>query len=137
MAARKTRLAQVRYWRGVTQEELADRIGMARKSYQRLERGELANPPLGFLVNCAKALGVPLNAILEPAWLEWFGGMPAPPTGGFWPYDVSNELDELEHGYGRRRKRRKMPDWLKPYLPQAARVEAVLAAEEPRSAGHA
>jgi transcriptional regulator with XRE-family HTH domain len=119
MAARRnpgtkfaTRLSEVRHWRGVTQEELADRIGMARKTYKRLERDELANPPLRHLVNCAKALGVPLPAVLEPRWLRWFGGLPEPPEGGFWPAHEHTDAECVSGMNGQRG----MPDFLARYL---------------------
>lgn len=107
-----TRLAEVRHWRGVTQEELADRVGMSHNTYRRLERDELPNPPLRSLVNCAKALGVPLDAVLEPNWLQWFGGQPEPPEEGFWP---TRELTEQERRY-HLRSPREPPAWLRPYL---------------------
>jgi len=80
-----TRLAQVRDWRDATQEALAAHVGMSLSGYRRLERGELPNPPLRDLVNCAAALGVPLADVLEPEWLEWSGQDPKPPDHGFWP----------------------------------------------------
>ena len=109
-----TRLSQVRHWRGVTQEELADRIGMSRTTYKRLERDELATVPLRYLVNCAKALGVPLPAVMEPKWLEWFGGLPEPPEGGFWP---PREWTEDERVLGLNGPW-ETPTWLWRYLPQ-------------------
>lgn len=88
-----TRLAAVRGWRNVTQQELAAAVGLSHTHYRRLEQGTITNPPLRWLVNCARALGVPLSDIIEPAWLEWFEPfappgeppvLPAPPEAGFW-----------------------------------------------------
>lgn len=75
----------------MTQEELADAIGVSAPTLRRLERGEVENPKLRHLVNCAIALGVKLDDMLEDEWLEWFplGDGTGPPTPDqFWrrPY---------------------------------------------------
>jgi transcriptional regulator with XRE-family HTH domain len=57
--------------RGVTQEELAEAVGISVPTYRLLERGLMPNPKLAYLANCAIALGVELGALLEPEWLEW------------------------------------------------------------------
>jgi transcriptional regulator with XRE-family HTH domain len=57
--------------RGVTQEELARAVGVSVPTYRRLERGQVANPKLRHLVNCAIALGVELGDVVEDSWLEW------------------------------------------------------------------
>ncbi len=57
--------------RGVTQKEMADAIGMSVPTYRRLERGLLVSPTVGYLVNAALALGVELEAVAEPRYLEW------------------------------------------------------------------
>lgn len=67
-----TRLAQQRLRRGLTQQELATATGLSLSMVRRLERGETRNPPLRYLVNCAIALGVKLDQILEDEWLEWY-----------------------------------------------------------------
>lgn len=67
----ETKLARVRMSRGVTQEELADAIGVSEPTYRRLERGQMTSPPLGYLVNAAIALGVELDAVVEERWREW------------------------------------------------------------------
>lgn len=67
----ETKLARVRMSRGVTQEELAQAVGISVPTYRRLERGEADNPKLRQLVNCAIALGVELAEVLEDEWLEW------------------------------------------------------------------
>ena len=58
--------------RGVTQEELARAVGISVPTYRRMERGETDNPKLRHLVNCAIALGVELDEIMEDEWFEWF-----------------------------------------------------------------
>jgi transcriptional regulator with XRE-family HTH domain len=86
-----TLLARARLSRGVTQEELAEAIGVSTPTLRRLERNEVENPKLRHLVNCAIALGVDLDAILEPEWLKWLpaeGTRKPPKPDEFWrrPY---------------------------------------------------
>lgn len=57
--------------RGVTQEELARAVGISVPTYRRLERGEVRNPKFGQLVNCAIALVVALDTLIEDEWREW------------------------------------------------------------------
>jgi transcriptional regulator with XRE-family HTH domain len=109
MAARRdpgtkveTKLARVRMSRAVTQEELADAIGISEPTYRRLERGQMTSPPLGYLVNAALALGVELDDLIEDAWREWHelrADRPAPPAPDeFWrrPYrPFGPGIDEL------------------------------------------
>ena len=68
----ETRLAHARTSRGVTQEELlAKAVAISVPTYRHLERGEVRGPKLRQLVNCALALGVPLDSVLEDKWLLW------------------------------------------------------------------
>jgi transcriptional regulator with XRE-family HTH domain len=67
----ETKLARVRMKRGVTQEELAEAIGISVVTYRRLERGRMDNPPLRYLQNAALALGVELDDLWEEQWREW------------------------------------------------------------------
>lgn len=66
-----TRLARARAARGVTQADLADAIGISIATYQRLEGGRMANPPIRYLANAAIALGRRLADVCEPEWLAW------------------------------------------------------------------
>jgi hypothetical protein len=50
---------------------MAERSGVKLGSYRRLERGELANPPVRWIVNCAIILDVSWQDLWEPAWNEW------------------------------------------------------------------
>jgi transcriptional regulator with XRE-family HTH domain len=70
-AKAETVLARVRMARGVTQEELADAIGISLPTYRRLERKGMENPGLRYLVNAALALGVELDVLIEDEWREW------------------------------------------------------------------
>ena len=58
------RLKQLRERQGFTQEELAKRAKMSRAYLSRLEMGR-HDPPLSRLRNLARALGVPVTALLE------------------------------------------------------------------------
>lgn len=71
LAAPQTRLNYIRRSQGVSQNELSAVTGISQRTLSRLENGELTNPPLRYLVNCAKALGVPWQELIEPAWEEW------------------------------------------------------------------
>ncbi len=62
----------------MTQEELAEAIGVSPPTLRRLERNEIENPKLRHLVNCAIALGVSLDDVIEDAWLEWLPTADAP-----------------------------------------------------------
>ena len=68
----QTSLARFRRARGITQHELAAAIGISPKTYWRLEHGQITEPSLRLLVNCAMALRVPLIELIEPEWREWF-----------------------------------------------------------------
>lgn len=73
------------------QEELAEAVGMSAQTIRRLERGEVENPKLRTLMNCALALGVDLSDVFEDDWLAWLptGAAAEPPEPDeFWrrPY---------------------------------------------------
>jgi transcriptional regulator with XRE-family HTH domain len=71
-SAAKTRLARLRIERNLSQRELAQRAGLSPATYQRLERGEMRSPPLGYLVNCALVLRVELDQVIEEVWRTWW-----------------------------------------------------------------
>jgi transcriptional regulator with XRE-family HTH domain len=81
-------LARVRMARGLTQEELAEAIGISLPTYRRLERKDMDNPGIRYLVNAALALGVELDLLIEDEWREWMvfdHKTPAPPRADeFW-----------------------------------------------------
>lgn len=56
---------------GYTQGDLAKLTGMTLSTLKRLEAGHMTNPPLRYLANCALALHVPLDEVVEPEWTSW------------------------------------------------------------------
>lgn len=77
-----TKLARVRLSRRVSQEEMADALGISVPTYRRLERNKMDNPGLRYLANAALALGVELEALIEDEWREWMvfaNSRPRPP----------------------------------------------------------
>lgn len=68
----RTRLAEARLERGLTQREVAAFTGIPLSSYRRLERGGNLNPPLRWLVNCQLALALDtLGDVMEEEWFDW------------------------------------------------------------------
>lgn len=65
----ESKLAQVRLSAGLTQEEMAERTSIPPSTYWRLERGRIANPPVGYIVACARALRVPIEDLIEDEWI--------------------------------------------------------------------
>ncbi len=59
------RLKAWRTKRWLTQTELAERAGLPQSYIARLESGQRANPSLDALTRIAKALRVPLTALLK------------------------------------------------------------------------
>lgn len=75
-----TRLAIWRLRRSIKQEDLARAVGLSRDTLSRLERGEIANPPLRYLSNCAIVLDVDLEELIEDVWREqWLTLRPTAP----------------------------------------------------------
>lgn len=88
---RRSKLADWREKRGVTQEELAAATGISTSTIRRMENPpsiRAANPPLRYLQNCAFALGCKLSDLVEPEWQEWMvfdRRKPKPPDpSNFW-----------------------------------------------------
>lgn len=67
----RTKLARLRLERDLSQQEISRATGLSLATYQRLERGLIWNPPLRYLVNCAIALGVELEDVVEEEWRQW------------------------------------------------------------------
>ncbi|MEU1800923.1 helix-turn-helix transcriptional regulator [Streptomyces sp. NPDC019937] len=58
------RLRELRTWRNLTQEKLAERAEMDRQAMNRIEQGHQA-PSLDTLIRIADALGVPLAELVR------------------------------------------------------------------------
>lgn len=97
------RLAEIRKKRGLTQVQLAERIGVEQPTVQRWEKGK-REPDLGQLHTLAGALGVTVGELIE--------GDIASPVGprlfvkgevaaGVWRAAVESPQDEWESFYGR------------------------------------
>lgn len=64
-------LGKVRMARGVSQQELAEAMGISLATLRRIERNQAENPGYRYLVNAAMVLGVEVGALIEPEWREW------------------------------------------------------------------
>ena len=67
----QSRLAKLRLAADLSQHRMAELTGLSLNTYIRLERGEIANPPIRYRVNCAIVLGVDLDEVLAPEWTRW------------------------------------------------------------------
>lgn len=67
-----THLAAWRILSGKTQREMAEATGISLSTYRRLERGEIDNPPLRYLANCAIVMDTDIASITEPEWTQWY-----------------------------------------------------------------
>jgi transcriptional regulator with XRE-family HTH domain len=67
-----SQLTKIRILRGVSQEQLADAVGVSYKTIERLEANKIADPSFRLLNNCALALGVKVEQIIEPSLRDWF-----------------------------------------------------------------
>ena len=65
-----TRFARTRLERGLTQSQVADAAGVSIATLLRLDSGAADNPSVRVLGNCAIALGVAIEDIIEDAWRE-------------------------------------------------------------------
>jgi len=68
---RQSKLAQIRRWRGLTQEDLAAATGVPLTTIYKLEAGKTQNPRIRHLQNLAIALDVELDRLLEEEWRGW------------------------------------------------------------------
>lgn len=67
------RLRSARMFRGITQQRMADKLGMALRSYQQYEQGK-TEPSADTLVVIADVLAVPLDWLFErDSYLESIG----------------------------------------------------------------
>lgn len=64
-----TWLARYRREAGVGQRDFAKAAKLSMRTLQRLESGEVDNPPVRYLISCAAALGLPdWHLLLEDRW---------------------------------------------------------------------
>jgi hypothetical protein len=69
----------------LSQKRLGELTGISMRNIQRLDWGEIDNPPIGYLVNIATVLETDLLDICEERWLEWKvldPSAPEPPPKG-------------------------------------------------------
>ncbi|HET8751951.1 MAG TPA: helix-turn-helix transcriptional regulator [Gaiellaceae bacterium] len=66
----RTNLARERVAAGLTQEEMANFVGLSVRDYRRLE-GAKRWPLLAELVNCSLVLGVPFEKVAPTDWRGW------------------------------------------------------------------
>ena len=64
----ETQIARRRVRLGLTQVELAKEMSISVPTLRRLERSQLASPPLYYLVNAAEVLGCHWHELVEPEW---------------------------------------------------------------------
>lgn len=77
-------MGRLRVSKRVSQADLAQVTGLSVRTYRRLEAGQIQNPPIRYLANVARALGVPLEDVLEDEWVQWTAfseGSREPPPG--------------------------------------------------------
>jgi transcriptional regulator with XRE-family HTH domain len=68
----KDRVRELRKAAGLTQQALAVKAGVSVSVVQHIEQGAIPDPRVSTLVQLARAMGVPLDALVED------GGEPAP-----------------------------------------------------------
>lgn len=108
----RSRLARIRVERRISQGWLASATGLSERTLQRLEAGVVENPPLRYLVNCAIALGVELEELIEDEWKEWMvfdvRGAARPPAPGWWNSRgmIDPEWNHSPYEHQRRREER-------------------------------
>lgn len=103
----RSALGRVRVRAQVSQKELAEATGISVTTIRRLERLEFDNPPLRYLVNCALALGVPLDQVIEDEWRQWkvFDIAAAQPPGKEWIGEPSARWSQSPFSAMRQRSR--------------------------------
>lgn len=88
--------------RRLTQDQMAWVTGIPIATYKRLERGELRNPGVRYLINCATVLGCELDELVEEEWLEFAiflaGGPSEPPPSEWWRHPRAYLAHEQKRG---------------------------------------
>jgi len=93
-----TNIHWMRFLRGMTREAVAEAAGLSVSTYRRLEVGEVANPPIRYLVNLAVVFDCTLAEVVEDKYARWLATpiAPRPP-------------EEPRALWARRRKRTEIP----------------------------
>lgn len=88
------RIRDLRYSKGWGPDELASRAKISRTALYQIERGNTSKPQAGTLRRISRALGVPLELLLDstPVLGESSGGTEAIPDGG----SLSHSMPGLE-----------------------------------------
>ena len=91
----------------ISQAELAEATGISVRTIRRLENLQLDNPPLRYLVNCAMALRVELDDVIEDDWREWkvFDVAAAEPPADGWLSEPSVRWSQSPYSPMRQRSR--------------------------------
>jgi transcriptional regulator with XRE-family HTH domain len=121
VAERKiTRLRLAREAALVSQRELAELAGIPIATYRRLERGEIRNPSVRLLVNCAIVLFRPVEELLDDEWLEWL------------PLDRREPppVEDRRPPFRELPRRRMKPEWTKSPAKAKAKLQRALEIEE-------
>jgi len=80
---------------GLSQEEVARRAGLSLKGMGEIERGDIEDPHISSLTKIARALGVPVEALVKEEEVPALAGKAeAPPPSG--PESEYNKEDRLE-----------------------------------------
>lgn len=87
------RVSQLREAFGLTQAQLADKVGVSREQVVRWESGKNAAPP-GRVADLCEALGIDEEQFWDPNWLPGKNGEPDPLDE---PYDSLTHIEGLEH----------------------------------------
>jgi transcriptional regulator with XRE-family HTH domain len=67
----RSKIAARRLEAELSQRELSELSGLSMRTIQRLDAGEVENPPIRHLVNIALVLDIPVFDICEDEWLKW------------------------------------------------------------------
>jgi len=71
----------------LSQKKLSELSGVPLRTIQRLERGQVANPPIRNLVNLSMVMECDLEDVCEDDWIRWTvfdAAAPEPPPKGHW-----------------------------------------------------
>ena len=102
----RTKIAARRRGTGLSQKRLSELSGIPLRTIQRLERGNLDNPPIRYLVNLAEVFECRLEDVCEEEWLAWTvfdASASEPPPKGHWLPHRDKELQKQKEEEAARR----------------------------------